>query len=236
MKLGLGGKMPAEGKGLVSKGEKGLEGGKTKAEGKGDGKGEVMGEDGALLSGLGYNTADHRSSAKNVAERSNLERFLKEMEPEKGKDADVKEQPESAKAKDKGETKETKEAAQEQAPTETKRETAEEAHVQGQAEAKEAAETQKSKEGKEAEGESQGQKQGDDTDDEDKPGMGWLAEELDGHQQERKTGAKSSDILGDSTRCRGSLEDGGRCLRHPVKGDLYCREHFVPPDSGPKLV
>lgn len=236
MKLGLGGKMPAEGKGLVSKGEKGLEGGKTKAEGKGDGKGELMGEDGALLSGLGYNTADHRSTAKNVAERSNLERFLKEMEPEKGKEANAKEQPEAAKAKDKAETKEAKETAQEQAPAETKRETAEEARVQGQAEAKEAAETPSAKEGKETEGEPQGQKQGDDTDDEDKPGMGWLAEELDGQQEKDQAGPKSSDLLGDSTRCRGSLDDGARCLRHPVKGTLYCREHFVPPDPGPKLV
>ena len=38
--------------------------------------GTLMGADGALLAGLGYNPKDHRTSAKNVAEQAKSNRFL----------------------------------------------------------------------------------------------------------------------------------------------------------------
>lgn len=233
MKLGMIGQL-AGGKSLVGKAEKGL-----KADGKGEGpegaaKGEALTEDGGLLAGLGYNTVDRRTSAKNVAERANLERFLKEMGGE-----DVKEGPKQAKgeeaakekrgdAETKAEPREAKEAAQDQPRAEARREGAEDGRVQGQAEAHEAQEAHEAREPQEAEAEHQGGRGRDEEDEQDKPGAGWVAEELEDKSDEEKVALRSPDALMDAHRCRGHLEDGGRCLRRVVKGSHYCREHFVP--------
>lgn len=236
MKLGLTGKM-ADGKGLVAKGEKGMEGSAKEGGAEGPGKGALMGEDGALLSGLGYNTADHRSSAKNISERANLEKFLKEMGPETGAKGELKEpgaeQSKGAEAKDKAETpgqpKEAKDAPADNNKSEARRETADEARVQGQAEAKEAAEARETRETQEAESGQQQRQQKDEQDEEDKPGAGWLAEEFEERDEDRKAGLRTPDAMGNPNQCRGTLDDGSRCLRKPVKGMQHCREHFVPP-------
>jgi hypothetical protein len=39
--------------------------------------------------------------------------------------------------------------------------------------------------------------------------------------------------LGEAARCKGALEDGTRCLRKPVAGTSYCREHYASPGVGP---
>lgn len=237
MKLGVLGQA-ANGKGLVGKSEKGL-----KSDGKGEGpegasKGEALTEDGGLLAGVGYNTQDRRTSRKNVAERANLERFLKEMDGEDagetGKAQANDQGPEAKKdeAKPKTEAKEAREAKEqgpEQNRAEAKREGPEDGRVQGQAEAQEAAEAHEAKEPQEAEAEHQGGGRGQDEEDErDKPGGAWVAEELEDKSDKDNVALKSPDALADAHRCRGSLEDGSRCLRRVVKGSHYCREHFVP--------
>lgn len=234
MKLGMLGQA-ADGKGPVGKSEKAL-----KADGKGEGaeKGAALTEDGGLLAGVGYNTVDRRTSLKNVAERANLERFLSEMEGDQAETPQTKggEKGTEAKKKDEAkpkaetaEAKEAKEAPQDQPRAEAKREGPEDGRVQGQAEAQEAQEAQEMREPQEAEREHQGGGHGRDEEDErDKPGAGWVAEELDDHADENKVALKSPDALVDAHRCRGSLADGGRCLRRVVKGSQYCREHFVP--------
>lgn len=232
MKLGVLGKM-ADGKGLVSKGEKALHG-DAKGGPEGPGKGEAMGAEGVLLTGLGYNTADHRSSAKNISERANLEKFLKEMGPETGAKGEVKEGGPEARAKDKpdaetrGAKNEARDPGTEPARAEARREGADEARVQGQAEVREPTEARETKESQEAESGQQRQ-QKDDSDEEDKPGAGWLAEEFEAESVDRKRGLRTPDPMGNPHQCRGVLEDGSRCLRRPVRNMQHCREHFVPP-------
>jgi hypothetical protein len=41
----------------------------------------------------------------------------------------------------------------------------------------------------------------------------------------RQNALKIADALGEHVRCRGMLEDGARCLRKPILGIPYCREH-----------
>lgn len=235
VKLGVLGKM-AEGQSLVGKAAKGMKG-KEGADGKGPGKGGALTEDGALLTGLGYNTVDHRSTAKNVAERANLERFLAEMGPEAGKEQGQAKQgkggEEAAAKATKREggdpTAEAKDpAGAEQARTEGPSERAEEGRVVGRHETQEAAERRETKEAEEPQTDQHGGRGQDDDEDQDKPGGGWVAEELE-ERDDEKVALRNPDVLADQHRCRASLGDGSRCLRRSVKGSQYCREHFVPP-------
>ena len=231
MKLGVVQKGPG-GPGGIKGEAKGLE-----AEGK-DGakteKGALLGADGALLAGLGFNIKDHRTSAKNVAEQANLERFLQEMNGEP-KELGGKKGAEEGPMAQKGAAREGKEARGEakDAPADAKaaeqpRDKADEARVQGRAEAQEPAAAREAPEKAEAEQQGQQQHRDDQSDDEDKPGGAWIMEEIEGEQVVGKRGLRSADALGHAHRCNGTIEDGTRCLRKPVKGTPYCREHFVP--------
>lgn len=233
MKLGMVQKGPGGPGGPVKGEAKGLEG-ETKDAAKAE-KGALLGQEGALLAGLGYNIKDHRTSAKNVAEQANLERFLHEMEGQP-KELGAKKGEEGpqglkkgAEGKEAREGREGKETQAEARGPERARDKAEDGRVQGQAEAKEAAEARRETEAKETEGQGQHKQQQDDQQDQDdKPGGAWIPEELEGQEISSKRGLRASDSLGEAHRCSGTLDDGTRCLRKPVKGTPYCREHFVP--------
>jgi hypothetical protein len=51
-------------------------------------------------------------------------------------------------------------------------------------------------------------------------------------EREEREGLHEHEVFDDHTRCRGTLEDGGRCLRSAVEGTPYCREHAVALWSG----
>ncbi|MEO1334343.1 MAG: hypothetical protein AAFV29_01810 [Myxococcota bacterium] len=202
---------------------------------KGSAEGQLLGEDGLLRAGLGYAGHDKHTARKNVAERTNLTRFLREQmkdgtAPEKGKLASedavllAREAPESplsdaevAEARDGAEAHDAPQESE--ARTQDRRE---DGRVQGQKEANEPTEARETSESAEAE---QQQSQHEDQDEEDKPGAGWVAEENEEEGEERKRGLRAEDSLGASSRCRGHLDDGSRCLRKPTDGTPYCREH-----------
>jgi hypothetical protein len=57
-------------------------------------------------------------------------------------------------------------------------------------------------------------------------GAGWVQENIEAAEQEQREAAlRLEDALGASFRCHGIVEDGTRCLRKPVQGTPYCREH-----------
>lgn len=54
----------------------------------------------------------------------------------------------------------------------------------------------------------------------------WHPETCNVQEEEQRANAlRIEDALGEQMRCRGILEDGARCIRKPVLGIPYCREH-----------
>ncbi len=200
-----------------------------KAE-QGPARGEAMGPEGLLLAGLGYSSRDRRTDQKNVAERSNLTRFLREQLRDgpalKGSDLAADEgllkelaREESAQARAEGEAGEAREpGADRELRAQERRE---DARLQGQKEASEKAEARETAEPKEAEQ----QRQQEEQDEDDRPGAGWVMEEAEDEERAARPGLRLDDALGDANRCRAHLDDGQRCLRKPVAGTPYCREH-----------
>ncbi len=214
-----GGALGADAKGLTALGKEGLP------------KGMELGPDGELLSGLGYNHADKETPQKNTNEKTNVERFVHESTVERAE----QENPFAnlgREGKDTKESKETQDKLAEQTEVADRREAvdgevrrdevADEARVLGQHEA----EMKEKADGKEVEEpEARDQQQQRDEDEEDKPGAGWVAEELEEEEAKHKRGLKDADVMGDVHRCKGTLDDGTGCLRKPLKGTPYCREH-----------
>jgi hypothetical protein len=64
-------------------------------------------------------------------------------------------------------------------------------------------------------------------DEEDRPGGAWVMEEAREAEQEETRGLRQHQALGEENRCHGTTAEGTRCLRKPVEGKAYCREHFV---------
>ncbi len=230
-KLGLGMGKP-ELKGPTKAEAKGMEG-----EGEALLKGEEIGPDGALLAGIGFNGKDKKTQQKNKIEKANVERFLKELGKEGAQEA--KEVPAEAQAAPNEEAKDTSEAqneagevnqneTQEQSETkekaQLKEEHKEDARLQGQAEAKEQQELKEQREADQSE-QQQEKDQQEQQDEDEKPGAGWVLEEHEDEKKRRKFGLRSADSLGHQTRCKGTLEDGSRCLRKPSEGSPYCLEH-----------
>lgn len=198
--------------------------------------GEALGEEGLLLAGLGYAGGDQRTDRKNIAERSNLTRFLQEqlrdapvpkravvseeaLLREAGDKAPAADGETAAEGGDKREANEARTEQQEVRPQDRR----DDARVQGQKEATaEAKETSETAEAGEAEHQ---QQSSDEQDEEDKPGAGWVAEENEEDADEKRRGLRDVDALGQASRCRGTLIDGTRCLRRPEAGTPYCAEH-----------
>ena len=220
-KLGMA-TQPKGGEGVAKKGLEGQQpGGLQKGQAIGDGK---------VLAGLGFNGADKTGSRKNVAEKENVARFLKDPGEEieklrgaKGEKAEAKEADKAAAeaARDRGDAKEA------QREGVRKDERADDVRAQ----AREVQERREAKETPEArEPEKERQRERDQQDEREKHGQAWAHEDGEDDDPDRpKHGAlHEDDALGDSVRCRGTIEDGSRCLRKPVTGTPYCREHFLP--------
>ena len=168
---------------------------------KGPVTGEALGEDGMLLTGLGYSGHDKHTSRKNLSERSNLTRFFQEqlrefpgpraamvseealLQAQEGADAPAEGAGEGADAA------EGRESPAEHQEVRTQQDRREDARVQGQKEAAESAEARESSEAADAE---QQQQPHDDQDEEEKPGAGWVAEEMEEEDDEKKTRAARS--------------------------------------------
>lgn len=216
-----GGQLGADAKGLTALGKEGLP------------KGMELGPDGELLSGLGYNSADKESPQKNANEKTNVERFVHESSVERAEqDNPFTNLGREAKESRETEQKETKDKTTEQTETADRRdakegdvrreEAKEDARVVGQQEA-EMKETAERRDVEEAEARDRQQEREDD--EEDKPGAGWVAEEFEEEEAKHKRGLRDADVMGDVHRCKGTLDDGTGCLRKPLKGTPYCREH-----------
>lgn len=55
---------------------------------------------------------------------------------------------------------------------------------------------------------------------------GWKSEHCALEEEQKHANAlRIEDALGEQMRCRGMLDDGSRCIRKPVMGIPYCREH-----------
>jgi hypothetical protein len=190
-------------------------------------KGALLGEEGALLAGLGYAGEDRHSATRNVAERSAVAKFLHEL-------AEDPRAPTTTAPKEEGPTKEhdadRAEARGERAaddPQATRREEkAEDARAQAREET--AKEARREREADEAEGHRERQRDPEEREDEDAHGQGWVAEEQEQEEEApRRRGLREADALGEAHRCRGLLEDGTRCLRKPGGGASYCPEHAL---------
>lgn len=201
--------------------KKGLEGHHGKDE-----KGRVL-VDERVLAGLGYNGADKTGTRKNVAEKENLARFLQdpnaEVEKLLNKDAKTDAPAEDKKGAEAGRepaAKETREAQQKEARRE---ERADEARAQAREaeqvreqretrEAESAREREQERERDRRQGEGHGHGHGHD-------------ERQQEDEREPQGGASEEGAIGEMFRCKGTLEDGSRCLRKPMEGAPYCREH-----------
>jgi hypothetical protein len=225
-KLGLLGKGPAAAdEGKVAAQALKAEGGE--AEKPGLPRGALLGEDGALLAGLGYNPADRHTDQKNVAEKNAVARFLEEL----GGDAPATApgNPREGATETKGETREA-EARENTAPEEKR---SEERGERAAGPAEEPREARRAKEPEEAERQRERDRDGQEKrEDEDAQAQGWVAEEQEQEAPRKRRGLREADALGEHHRCRGHGDDGGQCLRKPVRGSAYCREHaalWVPP-------
>lgn len=196
-------------------------------EAKGHEKGQALG-DGALLAGIGFNPEDKQASTKNLAEKANIDRFMQDPGiPHDGKDpaSTARGKKEGEAAGVKGEGREPAAEPREMrdlAPELRREEKADEARMQA------AQDTREQKEQHEAHEKNEADRQRDERekDDDQKRGGAWVQEELEREEEEKKRGGlRLDDALGDLSRCRGVLEDGTLCLRRPVQGTPYCREH-----------
>lgn len=178
---------------------------------------------GAVLAGLGHNPDDKHTGTRNRAERENINRFMQEAPLTKKGEAETAQET-AAKGEslhhDAHEMRETKELREEMRRDE-RIDDAKGVRVQ---EEKTEKETRSSVDAKEREREREEER------DEDRPGGAWLEEELDRDEDEsprRRGQLRQEDALGSAMRCHGQLSEGSRCLRKPVPGTPYCREHAV---------
>lgn len=209
--------------------EHALKGGDAK-EAKAPEKGKELG-DGTLLTGIGFNSEDRRTAMKNVAEKQNIDRFMQDPGADAGELKQALKQAKDGDAPDKGEAgarrmDEKGAEVRERREDVRREEKADDVRVQAQ-EVKEQREKRETAEAKEHERERERERER--QDDDEKHGAAWVQEELEREEEEKqRRGMRDGDAIGEATRCRGELEDGTRCLRRPMSGTPYCREHAVP--------
>lgn len=189
-----------------------------------------MGQDGVLAKGFGFSGADRRSQLRNLVEQTNIEQFIQSEGETPSKDLAqprAKADPERAKAgaQDKSSLQEAKQEPREAEPLRAQ-------HLDELTElalaellGHELPEFLKDERPLEKEGEKHQRDRQGEEDEEDRPGAGWTAEELDEREGRRKVRRKGSTGLGEATRCKAFLPDGTRCLMKPEEGTPYCRVH-----------
>jgi hypothetical protein len=188
-------------------------------------KGSVMGDEAMLLAGVGFNVEDRQSVVKNVAEKANVERFMQELGSDKQTVAvqttkqEGDQQGSTSKErmeKEALELKDNREDVRSEERVDTSRSEAL-FEARDQREQREVAGAKKEKEQ---------EREDDREDDRNKHGNAWIPEELQREEEKkRRRGVYLDDALGVNMRCHGRLDDGSRCLRKPVPGTPYCREH-----------
>ncbi|MCB9652793.1 MAG: hypothetical protein H6729_01520 [Deltaproteobacteria bacterium] len=227
------------------------EAGAGEGEGTARLRGHVLDAEGVLLSGLGYAGDDRTNAAKNLAEQANVDRFLARadtlergdtanqaggilkdnaaeararearglLDDPAGKAADGVRRAEAAGVELRSEAERPRLAVREPTPEERR----------------EGERDEGGREGGHGQRDSDGQGEGGDDhrqgDESPKqlqflPGdLGPARSGLDADDGRNAEGLRSADVLGSVHRCRGEHADGGRCLRKPVPGTPYCREH-----------
>ena len=219
------GKMIGKVTGEVKADAKGMKGEKADAKNE---KGAPLGDPGGhLFHGVGYGTKDARSQLKNKVEEANVNRFLESQQEAKEPTAKAKSEPETTEKREgeidrKTEAQETRESRDKDVRREDQKD---DARIQGRQETKEQQEQRDQKEAREKER----QKDRDEDEEEKKHGSGWVLEDAEDSEdvpQKRGLGS-TAEVYNDNARCKGLLEDGTRCLRKPLKGVGYCREHAV---------
>ena len=235
-RLGAGGPLGGDAKAGdgAPKGDIGMKG-EGALGGGSQGEAEV-GPDGQFLLGRGFGEGDRRSNIRNSSEKANVNQFLSELrkadtpakkdapstETAPASEADIQEGPEAHVDEGGGH-----EAQLEQAVEEGQERYALDG-AQAEHEAAMAAEAERETSDAEGRGEDPDGQQGqheDSDDEEDRPGAGWLAEEQEEREKRRRFSLEGADLLGSANRCRCMLPDGTRCLRKPLPGTPYCREH-----------
>lgn len=217
----------ADAKGLVGQvaqlGQAGAAAGQAAAEALK--KGAPLG-DGTVLVGAGFSAQDRAAKDKNVHEKDSVARFLKDPEldkvgrgrPEGAKDADE--------AKGRGEEKafEAKDKLDAQRADVRREERADEGKQLLARETQrdeQQREREREKERERHKGEEQKQEEAD-------PQWAYVENEREPDQETpERDGHHDADVLGEAHQCKGESVDGVRCLRKPMEGASYCREHLT---------
>lgn len=187
--------------------------------------------DGTVLTGVGFNGQDRTAAHKNVHEKESVARFLKDPELDKvgrPKGADGKEGDD---ARLRGEDK------AERAMEAKDRQDAQRADVRREDKADDAKqllarESQREEQQREREREKERERhKGEERQQQDEPeAQGWMEPERERAEDEpERDGSHDADVLGETHQCKGESGDGVRCLRKPLEGASYCREHLIVP-------
>jgi hypothetical protein len=202
--------------------------------------GAELGPDGVLSAKIGYAGRDRRTQLRNLVEKANVHRFLAEREgegpklprtlregaareggdaraPREGKEAEARE----ARARQGGE--QTEAAKKDDGREVLLRDPHGEGGIR-EGETREARAEEERGRGDD-DGERRGGSGEDGEDEEERPGWGWVAEEAEERERRRKFTLEGADPMGAANRCRGHLDDGSPCLRKPMDGTPFCREH-----------
>ncbi len=205
-----------------------------KTDGKPE-KGAPLGDPGGhLLHGVGYATKDARTQLKNKTEESNVKTFVEQQQPgDPTKPTTTNEATSDKAAPDadrKSELQEKREARDQDVRRDEQKD---EARIHGKHETKEQERDQREERQKDRHHQDR-----DERDEDEKHGHAWAQHEAEEEEDAPPRRGLKSDagVFNDSDRCKGNLDDGTRCLRKPVKGIGYCREHAVNwrPDLIPK--
>lgn len=196
---------------------------KETKDAKGPQKGRSL-ADGELIAGMGFSPEDKTTAQKNLAEKANIDRF---MQDPTGAAREAREAPGFRDHAPAGDVRDAraedgpKGASSQELRDDIRREERgdELRHRAGQ-EAKDPKEREPP-EKKEAE-----RRRRDHDEEEGRRGSPFVHEEITPDEDdEHRPALRDEDALGASDRCRGTVADGTRCLRRPVEGTPYCREH-----------
>jgi hypothetical protein len=176
--------------------------------------------DGKVLAGLGYSGKDKQTSDKNVTERENIQRFVREPDlgklgahakaEDRGADKAANEKPgaerDAARAEE-GRAAEPRNEARAEEPRAQHQEPAPREEARARETPQALREEQRSPEDG---GHGQGHGRGD-----------------DGDEAQEQDGQHARDVLGDVAHCKHVGGDGARCLLRPLDGSNYCRDHAL---------
>lgn len=211
---------------------KGLAGQPAPAQGQQQGpegpkKGLPIG-DGTVLTGVGFNAQDRTGAQKNVHEKETVARFLKDPELDKlGRAAKPESEDVRAKAEDRGpergvEAREKQDAQRAEVRREEKADDAKQLQARDSQREEQQREKEREKERERHKGDQQQQ--------EEPEGHAWMEPDRERTEEEPpKDGSHDADVLGEAHQCKGESGGGVRCLRKPLEGASYCREHLIVP-------